>query len=63
MSDVFVKTDLDKLLYGLLRRTDLIEQWWDTPNAAFNNRSPIQTYQSGDEGRRQIRDYILQFCI
>ena len=59
---LLVKIELDKYLYSLLGREDLVERWWHSKNIAFNNQSPYSVYQSGEEGRKQVNDYILRYC-
>jgi hypothetical protein len=39
-----------------------VEQWWITKNGAFNNRTPDEVYMSGEEGKRQVAEYILSHC-
>jgi hypothetical protein len=54
-----VKVSLNKYLYALIGRQELVEQWWDSPNRAFEGRTPNEVYLSGEDGRKQVAKYIF----
>jgi hypothetical protein len=54
-----IKLTLNKYLYAMLGRSELIDQWWDSPNKAFDNKTPNEIYLSGEEGRKKVADYIM----
>jgi hypothetical protein len=58
---IIVKVNLNKYLYTLLGRQELIDSWWHSPNKAFENKTPDEVYQSGEEGREKVAKYILGF--
>lgn len=59
---ILVRSQLNRLLYSLLGDRRLVDQWWDSANKAFDNKTPNEIYWSGEQGRQQVADYILQFC-
>lgn len=54
-----VKVSLNKYLYALLGRQELVDQWWESPNRAFEGRTPNEVYLSGEDGRKQVAKYII----
>lgn len=60
MTDTIVKNDVNKALYKIFGRgsESLIESWWHTPNFNFNMNTPDNIYQSGEDGRKQVRDLV-----
>lgn len=54
-----VKVTLNKALFAMLGRHDLVDQWWESPNKAFDGKTPNEVYLSGEEGRKQVAKYIL----
>jgi hypothetical protein len=58
MSDVIVKVELNRVLFAMLGRYDLVEGWWDSPNRAFNHKTPNEVYWANDEGRARVARYI-----
>ena len=63
MSDVVIKPPLNRILLGLLGREQLIHDWWNSPNRAFDMKTPEEVYQSGPQGRVQVRDYIMAAAL
>lgn len=54
-----VKVSLNKYLYALLGRQELVDQWWESPNRAFEGMAPNEVYLSGEDGRKQVAKYII----
>lgn len=54
-----IKLILNKYLYAMLGRQELIDQWWNSPNKAFDLKTPNEIYLSGEEGRKKVADYIM----
>ena len=50
------KLRLDRLLMPLLGTEELVERWWQCPNRAFDNDTPISTYNSNPQ---RVVNYIL----
>ena len=59
---ILVRSQLNTLLFSLLGNQQLVEQWWDGSNKAFDGQTPNDVYYSGEQGRQQVANYILQFC-
>lgn len=57
--NAIVKVALNKHLFAALRHPELVESWWHIENKAFDNKTPDQVYQSGEEGRKQVANYII----
>ena len=56
---VIVKNDINKMLIFILGDDQLvIDMWWTTPNVAMAGKSPESVYQSGDEGRKYVYNYV-----
>jgi hypothetical protein len=56
--DTIIKKDVNMHLYAILQRYDLIERWWQSPNKAFQNRTPDAVYQTGPKGRVEVYSYV-----
>jgi len=37
----------------------LVDGWWDSPNKAFDLKTPDEVYQTGAEGRKRVYEYVL----
>ncbi len=61
MKQIFVRSQLNKILFGLLGSHSLVDAWWYSSNKAFDGKTPNEIYWSGEEGRVKVADYILQF--
>jgi hypothetical protein len=59
MSETVIKLALNKILFALIGRHDLVEEWWHSPNRAFDMRTPDEVYQSGMEGRMAVKQYLM----
>lgn len=58
MDDVIIKRPLNRILFALLGRIELVDDWWHNPNRAFDDKTPDEVYQSGAEGRKQVAKYL-----
>jgi hypothetical protein len=56
---VIVKSDINRYLYSMLCRPELVDGWWLSPNKAFDMKTPDEVYQTDAEGRKQVYDYVL----
>ena len=61
MNKIYTRTTLNEMLYDLLGRAELIDQWWESSNKAFDGKTPNEVYWSGEEGRQQVANYILTY--
>ena len=53
-----VKVSLNRLLFAMLGRAELVDQWWQSPNKGFDGKTPDEVYFSGEEGRNKVANYI-----
>lgn len=58
---IYVRSELNRILFGLLGSHSLIDQWWNSNNKGLNDKTPNEVYWSGEEGRVAVADYILKF--
>jgi hypothetical protein len=42
----------------MIGRAELVDLWWDSPNKAFDGKTPNEVYFSGEEGRQKVINYI-----
>lgn len=58
---IYVRSQLNRILFGLLGSHSLVNEWWDSNNKGLNDKTPNEVYWSGEEGRVAVADYILKF--
>lgn len=61
MKQIYVRSQLNKMLFDMLGNLSLVDQWWHSNNKGFEGKTPNEVYWSGEEGRKKVADYILQF--
>ncbi len=59
MKEPIIKSDINRHLYTMLGRSELVDGWWDSPNKAFNGKTPDEVYQTGAEGRLSVYQYVI----
>jgi hypothetical protein len=52
------KRKLNIMLFAMLGSDDLVNKWWESPNLAFENKTPDQVYE---EDEQQVIDYVLSY--
>ena len=62
-NNVIIRKDIDKMLFPLLGRVELVEDWWHSPNKAFNMQTPAGVYWSGEEGRHKVYNYVAGHAL
>lgn len=62
VKQIYVKSQLDRYLLGLLGSVSLVDQWWHSSNKSFAGKTPMETYHSGEKGRVMVADYIISHC-
>lgn len=50
---------LNKVLFALLGRDELVKSWWDSPNYHFKLSTPNEVWNANDEGKRAVIRYVL----
>ena len=58
MSEVIVKSDVNKYLYKVLGNNYMVDSWWHTENIHFDLNTPEEVYQQGDAGRQRVIEYV-----
>lgn len=57
---VYVRSELNRWLLSMTGRADLVDQWWESPNKAFDGKTPNSVYWSGEAGRKEVASYIFR---
>lgn len=52
------KRKLNVFLFAMLGNDDLVNRWWESPNLAFENKTPNEVYE---ENEQQVIDYVLSY--
>lgn len=52
------KRKLNIMLFAMLGSDDLVNRWWESPNLAFENKTPNQMCE---EDEQQVIDYVLSY--
>lgn len=53
-----IKRKLNVCLFAMLGNDDLVNRWWESPNLAFENKTPNEMYE---ENEQQVIDYVLSY--
>jgi hypothetical protein len=53
------KEQLNRVLFSLLGREDLVKNWWVGPNYAFGLQAPADLWEDGAVGQEMVANYIL----
>ena len=59
IENVIIKSDINRYLYAMMGSPQLVDGWWDSPNKAFDLKTPDEVYQTGAEGRLRVYQYVL----
>ncbi len=59
IENVIIKSDINRYLYAMIGSPQLVDGWWDSPNKAFDLKTPDEVYQTGAEGRKRVYEYVL----
>ena len=46
----------DRILYALLGSNELVQKWWESPNKAFDEMTPIEMW---DRDKDRVKNYLL----
>jgi len=52
------KAQLDRIVEGLVGK-ELVENWWNSPNKHWNGKTPLEVFESGLEGKMDVRSYLI----
>jgi hypothetical protein len=56
---IITKIEINRYLHAMLGRVDMIDLWWDSPNKAFNDKTPNDVYLADAEGRKRVYQYVM----
>ena len=59
IENVIIKSDINRYLYAMMGSPQLVDGWWDSPNKAFDMKTPDEIYQVDAEGRKRVYQYVL----
>jgi hypothetical protein len=59
IQNVIIKSNINQLLQPMLGRSELVDAWWHSKNKAFDDKTPDEVYQTGEEGRKRVYQYVL----
>lgn len=54
-----MKLKLNKILFALLGSDELVSKWWNSPNKAFDLKTPYEMWET-DDGKKRVIEYIYQ---
>lgn len=60
IQQIYTRTQLNRILYGLIGSWELVDVWWNSNNKAFAGKAPNEVYWSGESGRQEVANYILK---
>ncbi len=46
----------NRILYALLGSNELVQKWWESPNKAFGDITPIEMW---DRDKDRVKNYLL----
>lgn len=46
------------MLLALLGSQELVIRWWDSPNKAFDMKTPNELWESGE--KETVKDYLIR---
>ena len=59
IENVIIKSDINRYLFAMMGSPQLVDGWWDSPNKAFDMKTPDEIYQVDAEGRKRVYQYVL----
>ena len=59
MNEKKVMKQLQGILLACLGSEQLVEKWWESPNRAFQQKTPREMWEGDDKERNTVKDYIL----
>jgi hypothetical protein len=60
MNQIYVRSQLNRILYDLVGSWELVDVWWQSSNKGFDGKTPNEVYWSGEQGRQDVAAYILK---
>jgi hypothetical protein len=57
--DSMTREELNQHLFALVGSDQLVQQWWVTPNRAWQGREPQEIW---DHNPDEVVTYVMRFC-
>jgi len=57
---VNTKDSMNSVLLVLLGSRSLVQQWWKTPNKAFDGKTPISLWKGTTKDQNEVKLYLIQ---
>lgn len=54
------KEKLDKFLLSLLGSEELVHKWWNSPNKAFDMKTPQEVF---DRDKDEVKAYVIKQLV
>lgn len=54
--------EIDQYLFSLMGSHELVKKWWTSPNKAFDMQTPLQVWETDQNGPEMVTKYVLSFC-
>ena len=61
-SDEISIVNINRFLLGLLGSQELVQNWWNSKNEAFNMNTPLEIWCLPD-GKEQVFNYVMYFSM
>lgn len=55
---IITKIEINRFLFAMLGRVEIVDSWWDSPNKAFELKTPNEVYLADAEGRQKVFKYV-----
>jgi hypothetical protein len=55
------KSVINSWLHSMLGSDDLVARWWNSPNRAFNGRTPQELYDRDLIGKQTVTSYVFEY--
>ena len=53
-----LKKQLVAIVFAMVG-ADLVDKWWNSPNKHWDLKTPLEVYESGLEGRMDVKSYLI----
>lgn len=61
-SDEISIVNINRFLLGLLGSQELVKNWWNSKNKAFDMKTPLEIWSLPD-GKEQVFNYVMYFSM
>lgn len=50
---------INRHLFGMLGKSDLVFKWWESPNKYWKGETPATIYETSEEGKQEVYNYVM----